>query len=433
MSEARVEGYLRTAEDAARDGKEVEAAAALRLAGAAASRLPEDSVAHVLLLVARADAAARAGDRPGAADLMARAVECDRGARRVDGPAVIRLLRAAVAAGAAGRPDAARELAGRALGIAPPALRSRAREVHDQLHGVAAAPPRRDRAEPPDADAHGSPPPAATTEELQARLDALVGLEEVKEEVRRLVALAQVARARKEAGMPAGERTRHLVFCGAPGTGKTTVARILGQMYGALGVVAKGHLVEVTRADLVAGYVGQTAARVNAVVDEALDGVLFVDEAYSLVAGGEEDFGREALAELVKRMEDDRERLVVILAGYDAEMQRLLEVNPGLRSRVQAVLRFADYSPGQLTEVFTRMAAADGWRLDDATRARAAETLGALHAAKDAGWANARTARSLLEATLARHALRVTEDGVITADELDRLVESDVPPPSIPG
>jgi SpoVK/Ycf46/Vps4 family AAA+-type ATPase len=270
-------------------------------------------------------------------------------------------------------------------------------------------------------------------EELQAQLDALVGLEAVKEEVRRLVALAQVTKARNEAGLPAGERTRHLVFCGAPGTGKTTVARILGQMYGALGVVAKGHLVEVTRADLVAGYVGQTAARVNAVVDEALDGVLFVDEAYSLAAGSDEDFGREALAELVKRMEDDRDRLVVILAGYDAEMEQLLELNPGLRSRVQAVLRFADYSPEQLAEVFARMAAADGWKLDEAGRARAAETLTAMHAVKDSSWANARTARSLFEGTLARHALRVTADGVITPEELDSLVADDVPPPAIPG
>jgi predicted ATPase with chaperone activity len=199
-------------------------------------------------------------------------------------------------------------------------------------------------------------------------------------------------------------------------------------MYGALGTVAKGHLVEVTRADLVAGYVGQTAAKVNEVVDSALDGVLFVDEAYSLAAGSDEDFGREALAALVKRMEDDRDRLVVILAGYDAEMETLLELNPGLRSRVQAVLRFADYSADQLTEVYARMAAADGWKLEDGTRARAAETLAAMHAAKDESWANARTARSLFEATLARHALRVTADGVIATEELDRLLPDDVPP-----
>jgi SpoVK/Ycf46/Vps4 family AAA+-type ATPase len=264
---------------------------------------------------------------------------------------------------------------------------------------------------------------------LQAKLDALVGLETVKDEVRRLVALAQVGRARSDAGLPAGERTRHLVFCGAPGTGKTTVARILGQMYGALGVVEKGHLVEVTRADLVAGYVGQTAARVNEVVDSALDGVLFVDEAYSLAAGSGEDFGREALAELVKRMEDDRSRLVVILAGYEAEMQQLLDVNPGLRSRVQSVLTFADYTPDQLAEVYARMAAADGWKLDDGAREKVAATLVAMHAAKDAAWANARTARSLFEDTLAGHALRVTADGVITTEELDRLVAADVPAP----
>jgi hypothetical protein len=420
VSLARVEGYLRTADEAAHEGKEVEAAAALRLATAAASRLPQDDLAHVLILVARAEAAARAADHAAAADLFAQAVELDRAAVRADGPAVVRLLRAAIAADAAGRRDAARELAARAVPIAPPALRDEARRVQDQLHGTSAPPP---QPLPP-----ASPPATESMAELQAKLDALVGLDAVKEEVRRLVALAQVAKARAEAGMPAGERTRHLVFCGAPGTGKTTVARVLGAMYGALGVVAKGHLVEVTRADLVAGYVGQTAARVNSVVDEALDGVLFIDEAYSLAAGSDEDFGREALAELVKRMEDDRDRLVVILAGYDAEMETLLELNPGLRSRVQAVLRFADYSAEELTEVYARMAAADGWKLEDGARARAAETLAAMHAAKDKSWANARTARSLFEATLARHALRVTADGVIATEELDRLLPDDVPP-----
>ena len=430
MSQARVEGYLRTAEEAAGEGKEVDAAAALRLAAAAASRLPADDVSHVLLLVARADAAARAEDRAEAARLMEEAAERDQKAGRADGPAVIRLLRAAIAAGAAGRRDTARELAARALRIAPPALRDQAGEVTAHLSG------RSETSVPgslPSPVAESPPPPPASMEELQASLDALVGLESVKDEVRRLVALAQVAKARTEAGMPAGERTRHLVFCGAPGTGKTTVARILGQMYGALGIVAKGHLVEITRADLVAGYVGQTAGRVNEVVDQALDGVLFIDEAYSLAAGSGEDFGREALAELVKRMEDDRERLVVILAGYTAEMETLLEVNPGLRSRVQAVLRFDDYSPEELTEVFARMAAADGWKLAGDARARAAETLTAMHAAKDESWANARTARSLFEQTLARHALRVTADGVIAPEELDALVADDVPPPSIPA
>ena len=417
MSLTRVEGYLRTADDAARRGKEVEAAAALRLAVAAASGLPQPDVAHALVLVGRAELALRGGDRGAAADLLKQACDLDAEHGRRDGAAVVRLLRAALAAEAAGRAPAALELARRALAIAPPALRGEAEEVQARLTG------RRPAAPPPAA----TPPSGATMDELQARLDALVGLENVKDEVRRLVALAQVGRARREAGLPAGERTRHLVFAGAPGTGKTTVARILGEMYGALGVVAKGHLVEVTRADLVAGYVGQTATRVNEVVESALDGVLFVDEAYSLAAGGDEDFGREALAELVKRMEDDRDRLVVILAGYDTEMQRLLDLNPGLRSRVQGVVAFADYTPEQLAEVYARMAAADGWRLDDDAREKAVATLTARHAARDAAWANARTARALFEETLARHALRVTADGVIAPHELDHLVADDVP------
>lgn len=418
VSQARVEGYLRTADEAARDGKDVDAAAALRLAAAAASGLPEADPVHGRVLVARADAAVRAGDRGAAADLLQQACDLDAEYRRTDTAAVVRLLRAALAAESAGRKPAALALTDRALAIAPPALRHEAETVRARLvHG----------GRPARAPAPAAPGPRAGLEELQARLDTLVGLENVKEEVRRLVALARVAKARREAGLPVGERTRHLVFAGAPGTGKTTVARILGEMYGALGVVGKGHLVEVTRADLVAGYVGQTAARVNEVVESALDGVLFVDEAYSLAGGGEEDFGREALAELVKRMEDDRERLVVILAGYSAEMQRLLDLNPGLRSRVQGVIEFADYTPEQLAEVYARMAAADGWKLDGGAAAKVAAALADRHAARDASWANARTARALFEETLARHALRVTADGVITPDELDHLVAADVP------
>ena len=384
------------------------------------------------MLVGRADAAVRAGDRAVAAKLLVDACALDERHGRTDEAAIVRKLRAALALEAAGGlRDEARAMAGRALALAEagaPSLVDDARDVNARLH----APPAAAAVVPPSsAPGAAAPTTSGTPEErvaaLQAQLDALVGLASVKEEVRRLVALAQVAQARRAAGLPVGERTRHLVFTGAPGTGKTTVARIVGELYGALGVVAKGHLVEVTRADLVAGYVGQTAPKVNAAVDAALDGVLFVDEAYALVSGDDDPFGREALAELVKRMEDDRERFVVVLAGYDAEMQALLDVNPGLRSRVQDVLRFADYTPEELTEVFARLAARDGWKLDDATRAAAGARLTAMHAARDASWANARTARALLEQTLANHALRVTADGQITPDELDRLAPTDVP------
>jgi adenylate kinase family enzyme len=227
--------------------------------------------------------------------------------------------------------------------------------------------------------------------------------------------------------MPAGERTRHLAMVGAPGTGKTTVARLLGQIYGALDIVGDGHLVEVTRADLVAGYVGQTAQKTNAACDSALGGVLFVDEAYSLVAGGDEDFGREALAELVKRMEDDRARLVVILAGYPAEMETMIAANTGLRSRLQDTLVFADYSPAELAAIFDTIARREGWRLSDGARERARAALTAMHASRGAAWANARSARTFFEECLARHALRVTDDGTVSRAELDLVEAADVP------
>jgi AAA lid domain/ATPase family associated with various cellular activities (AAA) len=268
------------------------------------------------------------------------------------------------------------------------------------------------------------PPPARPIEELLAELDDLVGLDSVKADVRRLTSLLRIQQLREERKLPTLETSHHLVFTGNPGTGKTTVARLLSQILRTLGLVSKGHLVETDRSQLVAGYVGQTAAKTRAVLESALGGTLLVDEAYALARGGANDFGREAIDTIVKFMEDHRDDLALIAAGYPAEMEEFIDANPGLKSRFTRFIDFPDYSTDELVEIFERMSGDVRYHLDEAGRQALRVVIEA--EPRTRGFGNARFVRNLFEEAVGRQADRLADVSNPTDDELTTLTAVDV-------
>jgi Cdc6-like AAA superfamily ATPase len=271
--------------------------------------------------------------------------------------------------------------------------------------------------------------PPRPIEELMAELDDLIGLEGVKKEVRLVTDLLRVEKIRKERELPTLDQSRHLVFTGNPGTGKTTVARLLAQIYRTLGVVANGHLVETDRSQLVAGYVGQTAIQVRTVFDRATEGVLLIDEAYSLIRGGERDFGREAIDTIVKLAEDRRDSVVVIVAGYPNEMEEFLDFNPGMRSRFPRLIFFPDYSSAELVKIFESIGAKGEYVLDEEATTKLLAWFDA--APRTKGFGNGRLARNLFESAVAHQASRLVAIANPTDEQLVTFVADDIPDPGM--
>ncbi|QEU96086.1 right-handed parallel beta-helix repeat-containing protein [Streptomyces kanamyceticus] len=273
-----------------------------------------------------------------------------------------------------------------------------------------------------------APEPAATraSKEVLGELDALVGLDSVKREVRALTDMIEVGRRRQQAGLKAASVRRHLVFTGSPGTGKTTVARLYGEILASLGVLRSGHLVEVSRVDLVGEHIGSTAIRTQEAFDRARGGVLFIDEAYALSPEDSgRDFGREAIDTLVKLMEDHREAVVVIVAGYTEEMRRFLSVNPGVASRFSRTITFSDYLPEELLRIVEQQADEHEYRLGTGASEALLKYFTALP--KGPAFGNGRTARQTFEAMVERHAGRVAQVGEPSTDDLTLLYPEDLP------
>jgi len=273
------------------------------------------------------------------------------------------------------------------------------------------------------ADAAEEPP--ETMEDLRKELESYIGLSIVKREVESLVNLVTVQKLRKEHDLPVEDLSLHMVFSGNPGTGKTMIARLMSRIYKALGILSKGHLVETDRSGLVAGFVGQTAIKTSEVIKKALGGVLFIDEAYALTGNTENDYGQEAVNTLLKAMEDNRDDLIVIVAGYPALMKRFVNSNPGLESRFNRFLLFPDYSAGEMLDIFLMRCQKSGYTIEDETRQLLE---GYLHkfSEDNKDFGNARGVRNLFERTVSAQANRLAKQKDISRDALMCLSSNDI-------
>jgi len=412
------------------------AAAALISVGVAAGETDANVAAEAAALAAVAserargaadDWAAAFGGRPSGFEAAARAGQSF---STRPTPVLARLAaRADPQAGAYAQ--ALAELASAACSLGEPSLQSvgtasviaAAQQLPDRATPGGVRPPQvaQSVGKPAAADQAPPAPPVKALDELLAELDELIGLDDVKTEVRHQAEVLRVAKLRTAKKLREPAITRHLVFVGNPGTGKTTVARLVSGIYRALGVLDKGQLVESDRSSLVAGYVGQTALKTTEVVGKAIGGALFIDEAYALA---DDEFGEEAIETLVKQMEDHRDELVVIVAGYPGPMQGFIDANPGLASRFRLTLTFDDYSDDQLVEIFARIAdGSDFTPTDDATqRLRQILTL----TPRDTGFGNARFVRNLFEAAVVRQAWRLRDEPDPSVEQLRALVADDL-------
>lgn len=258
-------------------------------------------------------------------------------------------------------------------------------------------------------------------------LDNLIGLDEVKKEVKSLANFVKLQKQRKDKGLKSPKLSYHLVFTGSPGTGKTTVARIVARIYKDLGILKKGHTVETDRSGLVGQYVGQTAPKTNKIVDSAMHGVLFIDEAYALVPEqASQDYGQEAISTLLKRMEDNRDSLVVIIAGYPNEMQRFIDSNPGLQSRFTRYINFPDYTPEELVRIFYMYMKKNEYTLSKEADAMLRKKLEYVVAHKDRNFGNARYVRNIFEKAIEQQANRLAKQTGLSKEQLTELTSEDL-------